>query len=312
MTLTTITFRNHWFRSTVAGCALLLAMLTGSGAPLHAQSVVCMVTGEPITNFDVDQRSKLNFLSTHKASSRQEVLDQLIDEKVKIKEGKRYGVDPSASDMDSSYADMAKRMRVSSDQLTAILEKQGIRPETLKARLKAEMVWGSLVRGRYKERLLVSEKEVAERSGENSKVDAFEYKMQQVVLLVPKGSPPATVEARKREAEVLRERVRSCEAANSYFKSMQNGTIRAPVTRTTADLPEPLRELLDKTPIGTLTPPEVTTVGVEMVALCEKKATTVDSPKKQKIRAEMQQEKYEATQKTYLADIRKAAMIECR
>jgi peptidyl-prolyl cis-trans isomerase SurA len=49
-----------------------------------------------------------------------------------------------------------------------------------------------------------------------------------------------------------------------------------------------------------------------MVALCEKKATTVDSPKKRKIREEMFTEKYEAKQKAYLADIRKAAMIECR
>jgi peptidyl-prolyl cis-trans isomerase SurA len=312
MTITTIPPRHHRLRSTVAFCAIVLAVLTGSGAPLHAQSVACMVTGDPITNFDVEQRTKLNFLTTHKPMPRQEVLDQLIDEKVKIKEGKRYGVDPTATDMDQSYAQMAQRMRISSDQLTATLEKQGIRPETLKARLKAEMVWGSLVRGRYKESLQVGEKEVAERAGENSKVDAFEYKMQQIVLLVPKGSSPATTEARKREAEVLRERVRSCEAANSYFKAMQNGTIRDPITKTSADLPDPLRELLDKTPIGSLTPPEITRQGVEMVALCEKKATTVDSPKKRKIREEMFTEKYEAKQKAYLADIRKAAMIECR
>ena len=64
--------------------------------------------------------------------------------------------------------------------------------------------------------------------------------MQPVVLLVPRGSPPAAIEARKKEAEALRERVQSCEEANSYFKSMQNGTIRDPVTKTSADLPAPL------------------------------------------------------------------------
>ena len=36
-----------------------------------------------------------------------------------------------------------------------------MRPDTLKARLKAEMVWGSLVRGRFKESLQVGEKDVA-------------------------------------------------------------------------------------------------------------------------------------------------------
>ena len=52
-------------------------------------------------------------------------------------------------------------MRITPDQLTKSLESQGIRPDTLKARMKAEMVWTSLVRGRYKESLQVGEKDVA-------------------------------------------------------------------------------------------------------------------------------------------------------
>ncbi|MGH6641717.1 MAG: peptidylprolyl isomerase [Bradyrhizobium sp.] len=294
---------------------MALALLTGSGAPLHAQSVACMVSGEPITNLDIEQRTKLNFLTTRQQMPRQQVIDQLIDEKVKIKEAKRFGVDPTASDIDQSYAAMSSRMRISTEQLTKSLESQGIRPESLKSRLKAEMVWSSLVRGRYKESLQVGEKDVAERvkdGGEPTQVEAFEYKMQPIVLLVPRGSPPATMEARKKEAEALRERVQSCEAANSYFKAMQNGTIRDPITKTSADLPAPLRELLDKTPVGRLTPPEITAKGVEMVALCERKATTVDTPKKREIREKMFAEKYETKQKAYLAEIRKAAMIECR
>jgi peptidyl-prolyl cis-trans isomerase SurA len=84
------------------------------------------------------------------------------------------------------------------------------------------------------------------------------------------------------------------------------------VMKTSADLPVPLRELLDNTPIGHLTPPEVTKQGIEMVALCGKKATTIDTPKKKEIREKMYVEKYEAKSKAYLQEIRKAAMIEYR
>ena len=52
-------------------------------------------------------------------------------------------------------------MRITPEQLTKSLESQGIRPDTLKARIKADMVWTSLVRGRYKESLQVGEKDVA-------------------------------------------------------------------------------------------------------------------------------------------------------
>lgn len=302
------------FRLSILPAMVLLAAI-GCAAPACAQIAV-MVNGEPITNLDIEQRSKLILMTTRKQPSRQEVINELIDEKVKIKEAKRFGVDPGASDIDQSYAAMAQRMRLSADQLTQVLEKQGVRPDTLRSRIKTDMVWGSLVRGRFKESLQVGEKDVAtavKGSGEEKlEVEASQYKMQPVVLIVPRNSPPAAYEQRKKEAEVLRERVTSCADANNYFKSMQNATIRPLVTKTSNELPEALRDLLEKTPVGRLTPPETTRQGIEMVVLCERNKTTVDTPKKQEIRQKMFAEKYEAKSKAYLAEVRKAAMIEYR
>ncbi|OCK60128.1 SurA N-terminal domain-containing protein [Bradyrhizobium sp. LMTR 3] len=313
--MTTIKLLPCRFWSLIAGGAVALAVLAGGASPLQAQSVAVMVNGEPITTLDIEQRTKLNFLTTRKQMPRKEVIEELIDEKVKIKEAKRFGVDPTASDIDQAFAGMSQRMRISPEQLTKSLESQGVRPETLKARLKAEMVWGSLVRGRFKESLQVGEKDVADaaqQSGEATQADAFEYRLQPIVLIVPRGSAPSAIDLRRKEAESLRERVQSCEQANSYFKSMQNAAIRGIVTKTSADIPGPLRELLDKTPIGRLTPPEITKQGVEMVALCDRKPTKIDTPKKREIREKMYTQKYEAKSKAYLADIRKAAMIEYR
>src|ERR1700676_3265016 len=297
------------------GCAVALALMACT-SPLQAQTVAVMVNGEPITNYDIEQRSKLTFLTTHKPADRKQVISELIDEKVKIKEGKKFGVDPAASDIDQSYAAMSSRMRITPEQLTKSLEVQGIPPDTLKARMKAEMVWTSLVRGRYKESLQVGEKDVnaaIQVSGEDkTTADAFEYKMQPIVLIVPRGSAPAAIEARRKEAEALRNRVQTCDEANAFFKSMRNAAIRDTVTKTSADLPPALRDLLDKTPIGHLTEPEVTKQGVEMVALCARKPTTVDTPKKKEIRDKMFVDKYEAKSKAYLQEVRRAAMIEYR
>ena len=311
----TTTF-SHRLSRLILGCATAL-ILMGCGSALHAQTVAVMVNGEPITNYDIEQRSKLTTLTTHKTPERQQVLNDLIDEKLKIREAKKFGVDPGISDVDQSYAQMSSRMRITPDQLTKSLESQGIRPDTLKSRLKTEMVWGSLVRGRLKESLQVGEKDVAAAvkvtgGEEKQEGDAFEYKMQPIVLIVPRGSGQAAMEARQKEAEALRSRVQTCDEANSLFKSMQNAAIRDAVIKTSADIPAVLRELLDKTPVGHLTPPEVTKQGVEMVALCDRKPTTLDTPKKREIREKMFTEKYEAKSKAYLQEIRKAAMIEYR
>ena len=172
------------------------------------------------------------------------------------------------------------------------------------------MVWTALVRGRYKESLQVGEKEVAaaaqspgrrrRQRGPRRRRESFEYKMQPIVLIVPKGSPPSTVELRRKEAETLRARIQTCDEANSLFKSMQNAAIRDAVIKTSADMPPALREVLDKTPIGHLTAPEVTKQGVEMVALCGRKPTTVDTPQKKEIRDKMFADKFEAKSKSYL------------
>src|SRR6202171_4495759 len=238
MTMTTSKLRPHRLRSLIAGGATPLAVLACGGAPLHAQSVAVMVTGDPITSYDIEQRTKLNFLTTHKQMPRDEVVNELIDEKVKIKEAKKFGVDPTSTDIEQSYGSMASRMRITSEQLTKSLESQGIRPDTLKARIKAEMVWTSLVRGRYKESLQVGEKDVAAaiqvNGADKQETDAFEYKMQPIVLIVPRGSAPAAVDARQKEAEALRSRVQTCAEANAFFKSMQNAALRETVRRTSA------------------------------------------------------------------------------
>jgi peptidyl-prolyl cis-trans isomerase SurA len=205
---------SHRLLPLILVCAAALAAM-GCGSPVLAQAVVVMVNGEPITNYDIEQRSKLNFLSTHKMPARQDVINELIDEKVKIKEAKKFTVDPTNSDIDQAYNSMSSRMHIAPEQLTKMLDAQGIRPDTMKQRLRAEMVWSSLVRGRFKESLQVGEKEVAaaaaavevKGSDDKQEADSFEYKMQPIVLIVPRGSAPAFVEARHKEAESLRNRV---------------------------------------------------------------------------------------------------------
>lgn len=302
----------HLMHAALAAAAMVLV---SAASPANAQTVAVMVNGEPITQMDIDQRMKLNALSGAKDNSRQSVIEDLINEKVKIKEGKKFSVDPGAGEVDGSYATMASRMRLTPDQLTQQLASKGIRPNTLKSRLKADMVWNAIVRGRFKQSLQVGEKEVeaaVQGQGGDAMAEAFEYQMRPLVLIVPRGAGGGLAEARHKEATALRERIQSCEDAIRTFKGTQNATVKGIVVKNSADLPPNLRELLDKTPIGHLTPPEVTAQGIEMVALCARKPTKVDTPKKREVREKMFAERFDAKSKSYLADVRKAAMIEYR
>src|SRR3974377_1683322 len=65
----------------------LLAVLNLSGiSTALAQQVAVLVDGEPITELDIAQRLKFTEMSTHKTPTRQEVIDQLINEILEIRE----------------------------------------------------------------------------------------------------------------------------------------------------------------------------------------------------------------------------------
>jgi peptidyl-prolyl cis-trans isomerase SurA len=300
-----------------AAAGLLLLVVALAAATAQAQVIMAMVNGDPVTAFDVDQRIKLVKLTEHKVLTQKEALEVLINERAKLKEGKRFGLDLSKSDVDEQFDTMAKRMKIPTPQLEKALEQQGIRPESLKVRIKVDYIWQQLVRGRFTQSLLVGEKEIQtamNASGEAKPDDgnSFEYSMRPVVLLVTKSAETSSVESRRKEAEALRARIQTCDEAKEIFRNLRDAVIRDPVQKTSADIPQSLRGVLDATPIGHLTAPEVTRQGVEMVALCDKKPTTVDSPQKRDARDKLFQRKFEALSAKYLAEIKRTSMIEYR
>jgi len=81
----TVTFFRR-LSTLILGGGMAVVLMVATPSPARAQQVVVMVNGEPITNFDIEQRSKLTMLSTHKMPERQDVINELIDEKVKVRE----------------------------------------------------------------------------------------------------------------------------------------------------------------------------------------------------------------------------------
>ncbi|MEA3072590.1 MAG: peptidyl-prolyl cis-trans isomerase SurA [Alphaproteobacteria bacterium] len=295
---------------------LSAAMLLGAALVLprtaQSQQVVVVVNGDPVTALDIEQRSKLNQLSTHKVPSRQEVLEELITEKLKIKEGKRLGFEISNNEVDSAFGNMASKMRLTVDQLTELLGKSGINPATLKHRIKADMTWPQLVRGRYSSSLQIGEKEIVTVTDNKPEESVgYDYTLRPILMIIPPGSPESFVEARRRDAESLRARFQNCEEGLAFARALKDVAVREPVSRSSADLPLELRKVLDGVEIGKLTPPETTKLGIEMFAICGKKESSAENtPGKRRAREAIVAERYEQLSKQYLSEVRRGAMLE--
>ncbi len=289
-------------------CALLIAPNTAKA------QVALMVNGAPITEMDITQRSKLTQLSTNKSPSRKEVIDDLINDHLKIFIAKRYGLEISDADVNNAFSNMAQRSRTTAAQMEQSLASRGVGMTNLKLRIRAELGWGQLVRGRFTSSLQVGEADIQSalqsRSEEEKSGKSFLYKIYPIIF-VGSGTD-ADGSARRREAENLRARFNSCDQDLRMARTLRGVVVKEPILRNSTEFSAQLRDILDKIEIGKLTSPEVTAQGIQMFAVCERKATTADSPIKRQVREELFNKRYEAQSKKFLDEVRRQAMIEYR
>jgi peptidyl-prolyl cis-trans isomerase SurA len=293
--------------------AACLAAALACPAPALAQHVLLKVNGEVITDYDVDQRTKFNMLASHSSPPRKQVIEDLIDDKLKAQYAKRFKIELTDKDVDQQYADMAKRMHLNADQLTHALNQGGVNATTLKAKILADMSWQYIIRGRFQASLQVDEKTVNTEVESQKKGSAddvgYDYTLRPILFMVPSGNAPM-MEARRKDADALRARFANCESGVPAARAQHDVVIRPPVTKNSSGFPPALREILNKTEIGHLTPPEITTDGIEVYALCDRKETKSETPEKIAAREKIFASKFKALSKSQLRDLRRGAMIE--
>jgi peptidyl-prolyl cis-trans isomerase SurA len=299
--------------------AALAALLAGAiwHAPARAQQVAALVNGDPITALDVAQRMRLMELATRKPPSRKDALDELIDQQLKLQVARQYRLEITDKDVDNAFANMARRAGASPQQFGQSLGQAGIRVETLKARIKADIGWTQLIRGKFPSVLNVGESDIttalqSRKPGEKNEAALYQYTLRPILFIVPRGSPASAFEARKRDAESLRTRFQNCEEGVTFARALSDVAIRDQIVRASGDLGDQQRAVLDNTAIGRLTPPEITQQGVETFAVCGKDAVQGDTVAKRQVRETLLQERYDAQAKRYLQELRRGAMIEIR
>jgi peptidyl-prolyl cis-trans isomerase SurA len=296
-------------------CMAVMALAAALALPAAARAqVVVVANGSPITEFDITQRTKLIATSTRKPTTRQEVIRELIDDRVKIARAQAYGLHVTAEEVNKAFDNMAKRQGISVKQFAEVLARAGIAAESVKARIRAELTWSELIRGKFGPSLQVTDADVTRMLQERQTTDAAEigyiYTLYPVTIVVPSGSSATALEAKRREAENLRSRFTSCKDGLALARALRDVAVREPISRASSDLPKATRDVLASLPLGHLTTPDVTALGLQMFALCDKKQTNQESPLKTQVRNEIYVKRFEAQAKQYLEEIRKQAMIE--
>jgi peptidyl-prolyl cis-trans isomerase SurA len=300
-------------------------MLVLAPASAHAQSgrIAAVVNNNAITVTDVAQRMRMIMQSAGMPDKkdvrerlRQRVLDNLIEEQLKLQKAGEMGITIKDSRIEKGIATIAKRNDVPAGQFKAMFEKQGIPLATLRRQVKAQMAWSQVVKRKLRPKINISRSDVAARRDQlKQTIGKPQYRLAEIFLSARKKDEE--VEARAL-AEKLLDRLKGGNAsfpqlARQFSQSASAarggnmGWMRA------AQLPEAVRKAVKSMESGSLAGPVKSMRGYHILYLREKRTLSKeDLPGDEQLRQRIGMERLNRLQKRYLLDLKSQAFIEKR
>ena len=296
--------------------AAAVCLVAGLSSPIlavgtaHAQAIVASVNGDPITSVDVEQRMKL-LRGLHRPATRDAAIESMISDRLKEREAARFGVTIKDNEVGEELTVLAKKMKVSSAQLSADLTRSGANQTHITNFLKAELGYSVLIRALNKG---VEASEIAvrqEMAKEKSKGGGItSYTIRQVVFTLDPGESAAAINASAKEAEALRARFTSCTTGIPYAKTLPGVAVREKLVRSSTQLNDVTKDLLDKLPVGHLTAPSRSPNGIELIALCDRSAERNDDDLRKAISERLLSEHMDTEERAKYKEMRAQAVIE--
>lgn len=292
----------------IAVCLMFGADLVAGATAAKAQAIVMSVNGSPITSVDIDQQMKL-LRAMRKPATREAATESMIEDRLKASEAAHFGINLPDEEIGDAVQSAATRLKMTPTQLLTGVQSAGVSNAHARSHFKAQLGYSILIRALNKG---VEASEVAVRSElakEKGKGGATSYTVRQVVFTVNPGEGPAALNTSIKQAEALRTRFTSCDSGIPYAKSLPGVAVRAKIVRSSAQLPDAMKEVLDKTPVGHVTPPSRSPNGVEVIALCERSASRNDEDLRKTIAERLLAEHMAQTEQAKYKEMRARAVI---
>jgi hypothetical protein len=145
---------------------LLLFNIYQVEAKQLTNNVLVSIDNSIITELDVNKEIKfLKFINKDQDTNtsellKKEIINTLIDRKIKDIETNYYKIDVSEKDIENSLYNYLERIKISNETLNSFYNKNEIEKDYLKNVIKIDLKWSKLIRQMYEGRLNVNLTEV--------------------------------------------------------------------------------------------------------------------------------------------------------
>lgn len=120
---------------------------------------------------------------------REDVLNQLINERITDQEAKKAGIDITSKEVDASIEQMKKANRLTDEKLRAVLSEQGLTMEEFKEKIREQILRSKLVSLEVKSKIVVTKEDIKKTFQKESEKysDTKKYHLRSILMRSPGG-----------------------------------------------------------------------------------------------------------------------------
>ena len=240
--------------------------------------------------------------------------EELIEERLKLQEAKKNGIEVSDEEVRRVFKGLADNNKMTEEQFVQHLKGLGVDASTLKERFRAMIGWREVIRRRFSALVSVTQREIdraVSASGDGGD-DGVELHVQKMTLSLPTASDQAQMAKRFAEAEALRRKFGGCKSMAGLAKEAPGVKFDDMKFIKPSSISEPTRSLLLSAKDGDMLPPSATPGAVDLLAVCARRTVKGDEKQREKVQEDLRAKEFEMLAKRHLRDIRQDAHIEFR
>lgn len=246
---------------------------------------------------------------------RKQAQDELIEERLKLQEAKKVGLELTDDDVRSIVKNLAEGNKMTEEQFTAHVKNAGFDISTLRNKFKAQIAWREVIRRRFGAQVSVNQRDVdraISNSANEAGDDTVELQVHKISLPLPGSLNQSLMARRYAEADALRNRFAGCKSTAELAKSVNDARFDDLKFIRPGTVAEPTRSMLLSAKDGDMLPPVTAAGGIEVYAVCGRRAIKADEKQQQKAAEDLQAREFESHSRRHLFDLKQDAHIEYR
>ncbi len=259
--------------------------------------------------------AKRQVLAQGGGTSRKAVIDQLIEDRLKLQASKKLDVKVSDREVEETVeqrvggegADKKAKVEAFYQQFEA----NGIARRTIQEVFRAQLAWRNVIGRQYGQRISAMIAAIPDTNAQGAQGDV-QYDVKVLRLAVKDTSDQKAIGERMLQAESLKDKFHSCADLPKEAKLVADASVKGMDKAKLGAFPKDVQPLIEKVSEGQMTPPVLVGNAVESYAVCRKGVAAKQQAAKAEAKPDPRQAEYERFSRSYLQELRQKASIDNR